>query len=189
MAVDGAQEHTEAGDGVPEQQRYDELNLSNAKTIRKPTRATRWTGKLAKALEGYLKGVCDLTEGELAPGSAKLEMQAALGEELALAVWHIVLDCDGPGKEPLKEAAKQKNKRDHKKKEKAKGSSKSSQPWRRKTDSSNKHVVIHFVIELLEHGLAQTGVTIEGILLGLESSKASHGHSRRKGTFQRQNLK
>ena len=62
MATDGAQEYTEAGEQTPKKSQkvhYDALTIKNAKTIRKRTGATRWTQKLAKAPEHYLKAQRD----------------------------------------------------------------------------------------------------------------------------------
>ena len=58
MATDGAHEFKEAGEPAPdklEKVRYNDLTIKNAKTRRKRTGATRWTQKVGKVLEHYLK--------------------------------------------------------------------------------------------------------------------------------------
>ena len=105
MATNGAQEYTEAGEQTPEKSqkvRYNALIIKNAKTIRKRIGATRWTQKLAKALEYYLRVQRELPEEEYVPGQPALEMQVQIGEELAADVWSIILDCDDPWKKALK---------------------------------------------------------------------------------------
>ena len=101
MATDGAQEYTEAGEQTPDKSqklRYDALTIKNAKAIRKRTGATRWTRKLAKALEHSLKAQREPPEEECTPGQPALEMQVQIGEELAAGVWCIILDCGDWGK-------------------------------------------------------------------------------------------
>ena len=68
--------------------RYDALTIKNAKTIRKRAGATRWTQKLAKALEHYLKALRELPEEQYTLGQPALEMQVQIGEELAADVVH-----------------------------------------------------------------------------------------------------
>ena len=137
MQVDDVQERTEAGEPAPEKPRYDEMTLKALKTMRKRIGATRFTQKLAKALERYLKGLRDLPEGEPVPGSPELQLQAALGEELAADVWHIILGYDEPGKRALKAAVKQKRRRENNKREKGKGKGKRSRSRKRYSDSSD----------------------------------------------------
>ena len=129
MATDGAHEYTEAGEQTPEKSQkvcYDALTIKNAKTIRERSGATRWTQKLGKAMEHYLKAQRELPEEEYTPGQPALEMQVQIGEELAADVWSIILDCDDPGKKAPKSADKHKKKkeklkREHHKKGKGKG--------------------------------------------------------------------
>ena len=74
MEADGRRENTEAGKGAPLKPRDDEVNLKNAKLIRKRTGVARWIQKLAKSLERNVEGLRDLPEGELAPGNPELEL-------------------------------------------------------------------------------------------------------------------
>ena len=131
------QEYTEAGERILEKPSYDELTWKNVKTVPKRMGATHWTQKLAKALERYLKGLCDLSEEELASGSPELEPQAALGERLAADVWHVILDCDDLGDCPLQDEAKQKRKCEKQKRDKDKEKGKGSPSKKRHLDSSD----------------------------------------------------
>ena len=132
MATDGAQEYTEAGEQTPEKSqkvRYDALTIKNAKTIRNRTGATRWTQKLAKALEHYVKAQRELPEEEYTPRQPALEMQVQIGEELAADVWSIILACEDPGKKAPKSADKHKKKKENLNREhhkKGKGKSRGS---------------------------------------------------------------
>jgi hypothetical protein len=118
MSLDAPQQATEAGNS-PAKPRYDELSLKAAKLIKKRTGATRWTQKLAKALERYLHGLRELPDDDQGPNSPALEMQAALADELVADVWHTILECDDPGNQALKAADKQRRKRDKARQEKA----------------------------------------------------------------------
>ena len=53
----------------------------------------------------------ELPEDGQAPRDPALEMHAALGDELAQEVWHVVLDCDDLGRKALKSVDKQKRPR------------------------------------------------------------------------------
>ena len=132
MATDGGHKFTEAGQQTPDKSqkvRYDVLTIKNAKTIRKRIGATRWTQKLAKALEHYLKAQRESPEEEYTLGQPALEMQVQIGEEIAADVWSIILDCDDPGKKALKSVDKHKKKKEKLKREhhkKGKGKSRGS---------------------------------------------------------------
>ena len=104
--------------------------------MRKRTGATRWTQELVKALEHYLKGIRELPGDGQAPGDPALEMHATLGEELAQDVWHVLLDCDAPGRKVLKSADKHKRKKAKQQPEKGHKQKKGSRRSRRFSDSS-----------------------------------------------------
>ena len=112
MATDDVQERREAGDGDPKKQRYNEVTIKHAKVVKKRTGAARWTHKLAKSLERYLKGMRDLPEGPSVLGSPELELHAALGDDLAMDMLRIILDCDDPSRKILKDTPKHKRKKE-----------------------------------------------------------------------------
>ena len=97
MSVDAPQQATEAEE-APSKRRYGGLSFKAAKLVRKRLGATRWTQKLAQALERYLRGLRGLPDDDQGPSSLALKKQAALAEELLADVWHTILDCDDLGK-------------------------------------------------------------------------------------------
>ena len=138
METDATEDATEVGEPAAAKPRYDELSFKIAKTIRTRNGATRLTQKPAKSLEHYLKGMRELPEDGHAPRDPAMEMHAALGDELAQEVWHVVLDCDNPDRKTLKTANKQKREKAKQQLEKSqKQKGKRSRRSKRHSDFSN----------------------------------------------------
>mmetsp|Transcript_28002 Transcript_28002/g.46346 ORF Transcript_28002/g.46346 Transcript_28002/m.46346 type:complete len:223 (-) Transcript_28002:709-1377(-) len=110
--VIGPHDGTDFPEQSPSKPRYDEFTAKNSKRLRKRTGATRWTQKICKALERYLRGMQEVPDDGYGPAHPALEMQVQLGSELAEDIWSVVLDCDDPGRRALKSGDKEKRKKE-----------------------------------------------------------------------------
>ena len=109
--VIGPQDGTDFAEHPPWKPRYDKFMAKNSKRLRKRTGATRWTQKICKALERYLRGMQEVPDDGYGPAHPALEMQVQLGSGLAEDIWAVVLDCDDPGRRALSLPTKRGEKR------------------------------------------------------------------------------
>ena len=115
------------------------LSPWHLKDMRKRAGACRWTQKLCRVLESYLKHLPEAASGKIRAEwhcrGADVSMPEHTGDpllhwELALTIWDTILKCDDDAKAMLKEKAKQAKKKEKKARRKGKGKGKRSHSTR-----------------------------------------------------------
>ena len=149
-AGDGAQRETQAGkhEGTTEGARYGEETYADDKyalspghlgDLRKRAGACRWTQKLCRILESYLKHLPEAASEAVRAaghgGGADTSMLGGEGDpllhwELALAIWETILKCDDDAKSVLKDKARNARKKEKKARRKGKSKGKRSHSTR-----------------------------------------------------------